>query len=73
MNKHNLIFKISSLFCLIVDIAFAVFCAISLTQVLTKYTILTSVHFAVFIATLIINALYFIYIISMLIYNRIKS
>lgn len=73
MNKQSLIFKITSLCCLVVDIAFAIFCIISITQVLTKYALLTKIHFTIFIATLVINALYFIYVISILIYNKIRS
>lgn len=73
MNKPNLFFKISSLICLVVDIAFVVFCTISLVQVLTKYTLLTQTHFTIFIATIAVNAIYFICIISALIYNKIRS
>ena len=51
MSKRSLIFKISSIFCLVIDVAFAIFCIISLTSVLTKYTILSKVHFIIFLLT----------------------
>ena len=73
MSKRSLVFKISSIITLAVDIAFVVFCAIEITKVITKYTLLTKVHFIVFIITLSINACYFLYIISTLIYNKLRS
>ena len=73
MNKHSLVFKISSLLCLIVDIAFAVFCTVSLVSVMTKYTLLTRLHFVIFYITLAINGLYFLYILTTLIYNKIRG
>ena len=73
MNKQKLIFIISSIVLLIVDIAFGVFCAISLSKVFNNYAILTSTHFSMFLITLSLNIVYFLYIIITLIYNRIKS
>ena len=73
MNKTSLLFKISSIICLVVDVAFAIFFAITLINVLTKYMVLSKIHFILFIITLCVNILYVAYLLSVLLYNRIKK
>lgn len=73
MSKTSWLFKISTIICLVVDIAFTIFFAISLVNVLTQYMVLGKIHFILFIVTLCVNIVYIIYLISVLIYNRIKK
>ena len=71
MNK--LIFLISTIFIAVIDASFAIFFAISLFNVFTKFALLGNIHFILFIVTLSINVVYLAYLITTLIYNKVKS
>ena len=72
MSKTSNLFKITTIFCLAVDVIFAILCTITLLNVLLKYMVLEKIHFILFIVVMAINVLYVIYLLSVLIYNRIK-
>lgn len=67
MNKK---FKIISLICMLININFLIFFAITLVQILNEKTILALIHFILFIICFLVNILYIIYITTILIQNK---
>ena len=73
MSKSKLIFIISTAVVFILDIAFSVFCALSIMSAIKKLTFNSKLMLILFIIVAIINVVYILYLLSSLIYNLIKN